>query len=59
MIKELLHNAVYFTHPVTGMTYKKLDGDYYYKSSYPKMYLDSARNWIKSGMKRGFVLKKV
>ena len=51
--KELLWNCVYFTHPVTGMTYKKLDGAYYFKSTgyyknvYPEM--------VKSGMKTGFI----
>lgn len=55
MIKELLHNAVYFTHPVTGMTYRKLDGDYYFKSKWQNKL---SGGWVKSGMKRGFVILK-
>jgi len=44
-----------FTHPVTGMKYKKLDGDYYFKTKWFGTY---CKRWIKSGMKRGFVLLK-
>ena len=51
-IKEFLHDAVYFTHPITGMTYRKLDGDYYFKTQCFGMY---GKWWIKSGMKRGFI----
>ena len=42
-----------YIHPVTGMRYKKIKDEYYFKSKWQKGLLGDG--WIKSGMKRGFI----
>lgn len=42
-----------YTHPVTSMKYKKVDGEYYFKSKWERGLLGDG--WVKSGMKRGFI----
>lgn len=45
-------NAPMFTHPITGMKYKKVSGEYFYRSRSLNF---GEETWIKSGMKTGFI----
>lgn len=45
-----------YTHPVTNMEYKKVKDEYFFKTKWSGTY--GGKQWIKSGMKRGFVLLK-
>jgi len=51
----MFKNKFEYHHPITGMRYTKINGEYFFKSQWQKGIFD---NLVKSGMKRGFVLLK-
>jgi hypothetical protein len=49
---HLIKSTSMFAHPITGMKYREVDGEYYFFSRWRHR---GELRWIKSGMKTGFI----